>query len=118
MQNEKGRRAEWELRDVLRMKGYVVMRGAGSHTIDLLAIAESGRVMALEVKCTSKSVLSLSGAYLREQLANMLALSRRIPSYYTVKFPTGWEWFEVRDGMGTVLRPYEGMTLEQVEGYR
>ena len=105
------------------MKGYVVVRGAGSHCVDLLAIAENGGVMAVEVKCTSKPSLSLSGAYLREQLAGMMALGLRVPSYYAVKFTggkyaEGWRWYPVKDGMPLVLRPSEGMTLEQVEGYR
>jgi len=104
------------------MKGYVVVRGAGSHCVDLLAIAENGSVLAVEVKSTSKEVLSLSGAYLREQLAGMMALSYRIPSFYAVRFVEQgcvvWRWYPVKDMMLTVLRPTEGMTLEQVEGYK
>jgi hypothetical protein len=75
--------------------------------------------MAVEVKCTAKESLSLSGSYLRDQLASMLALSKRVPSYYAVRFVMGvWRWFPVEDGMGTILRAGEGLSLEQVEEYK
>jgi Holliday junction resolvase len=118
MRNDKGVRAEWELRKILTDSGAIVVRGAGSHCIDLVAVW-AGSVWAVEVKSTSKTALNVgSGAYLREQLYNTMKLSLRIPTYYAVRFGEGsWRWYVCRDGMCTILRESEGMTLEQARGY-
>lgn len=118
MRNEKGVRAEWELRKILQEHGCIVVRGAGSHCVDLMALWPTC-VWAVEVKSTAKESLNVgSGAYLRDQLGSMIILSQRVSSYYAVRFATGWRWYEVRSPFNPVLRPEEGMTLEQARGYR
>jgi Holliday junction resolvase len=118
MRNDKGVRAEWELRRILTDAGAIVVRGAGSHCIDLVAVWP-GSVWAVEVKSTSRTALNVGhGAYLKEQLYNTMILSLRIPTYYAVRFEEGvWRWYTCQDGMNPVLRESEGMTLEQARGY-
>jgi Holliday junction resolvase len=118
MRNEKGVRAEWELRSILRDAGAIVVRGAGSHCLDLVAVWHTS-VWAVEVKSTSRDSLNVgSGAYLKEQMGSMIELSFRVPSYYAVKFTQDWRWYAVTNPFTPLLRKSEGMTLEQTRGYR
>lgn len=118
MRNEKGVRAEWELRKILEGNGSYVIRGAGSHVLDLMAVWPTS-VWAIEVKSTAKDRINVgSGIYLRQQLGQMFAFSERIPSYYAVRFTHGWRWYSVMPGMNTTLKEEEGMTLEQARGYQ
>lgn len=100
MYSDKGRRAEWELRDMLIARGCYVIRSAASRQIDLLAIEPNGAVVGYEVKSTSSHRLSLNTAYSREQLSAHMALAERIPIYYAVRFTVDrkpvWKLFKVR----------------------
>ncbi|MEM3448337.1 MAG: hypothetical protein QXP38_05580 [Nitrososphaerota archaeon] len=51
---ERGRSAEYRVKDILKDQGYLVLRSAASHTpIDLLA-AKSGERLAIQVKVRGK----------------------------------------------------------------
>jgi len=107
--SDKGRRAEWELRDILEKRGYYVIRSAASHLIDLLAVGTYGSVTAIEVKSTSGTALSLTHAYEKEQYAGHLALvSRGIPVCYAVRWKDAtWDYFPT---------PLPRMLLKRGEG--
>lgn len=95
MRNDKGRRAEWELRKILEDRGYYVIRSAASHLIDLMAVGKGGTVLAIEVKSTSNAALSLTHSYEKEQYAGHLALlARGVPVMYCVRWGPGrWDYF-------------------------
>lgn len=100
MHSDKGRRAEWELRDMLEKRGCYVVRSAASRNIDLLAIEPNGACVGYEVKSTSSHRLSLNTAYAREQLDGHMRLAERIPVYYAIRFTVErtpvWKLFKVR----------------------
>jgi len=108
--SDKGRRAEWELRDILEARGCYVIRSAASKNIDLIAVEPNGACVGYEVKSTSENRLSLSNSYAREQLHGHMRLAERISVYYAVRFTIDrkplWRFFKVCDGMPTVLKPY------------
>lgn len=110
MYSDKGRRAEWELRDILESRGAYVIRSAASKNIDLIAVEPNGAVVAYEVKSTSAARLSLSNSYAREQLLGHMKLAERISVYYAVRFTVErsplWRFFRVDEHMPTVLKPY------------
>jgi len=95
--SDKGRRAEWELRDILEKRGYYVIRSAASHLVDLIAIGTDGCVSAIEVKSTHGMALSLTHQYEKEQYAGHLALvSRGIPVCYAVRWKDAtWDYFPI-----------------------
>jgi Holliday junction resolvase len=99
--SHKGRRAEWELRDILEGKGCYVIRSAASRNIDLIAIEPNGACVGYEVKSTSNARLSLNTSYGRTQLQEHIRLSRRIAVYYAVRFTVDgapeWRLFRVED---------------------
>jgi Holliday junction resolvase len=48
---EKGRSFEYELQNKLRKKGWLTTRGAGSHSIDIIALYPGGsKILFLELK--------------------------------------------------------------------
>jgi len=95
--SDKGRRAEWELRDILEKRGYYVIRSAASHLIDLIAVGNGGTVTAVEVKSTSGTVLSLTHSYEKEQYAGHLSLHERgIPVIYACRWGScRWDYYSV-----------------------
>lgn len=97
MRNDKGRRAEWELRKILEDRGYYVVRSAASKLVDLIIVGTGGDVTAVEVKSTSGSALSLTHVYEKEQYAGHLALSDRgVPVIYAVRWGAcRWDYFPV-----------------------
>lgn len=99
MYSDKGRRAEWELRDMLLARGCYVIRSAASKHIDLLSIEPNGAVVGYEVKSTASHRLSLNTPYSREQLSEHMRLSERIPVYYAIRFTVDrkpvWKLFKV-----------------------
>jgi len=109
--SDKGRRAEWELRDILEARGCYVVRSAASRNIDLIAIEPNGATVGYEVKSTSSPRLSLNNSYARSQLSEHFALSRKIAVYYAVRFTVErsplWRLFAVREGMPLVLKPFD-----------
>jgi len=64
----KGRRLEYKVRDMLRTKGYVVIRAVQSKPIDLICIKD-GRVLLIECK-TQQSALS------KDRKAELLKLAK------------------------------------------
>jgi len=46
---ERGRRFEWRVRDLLRKRGFIVLRCAGSKPVDLVAL-KKGRIVLVECK--------------------------------------------------------------------
>jgi Holliday junction resolvase len=115
--SHKGRRAEWELRDILEGKGCYVIRSAASRNVDLIAVEPNGVCVAYEVKSTSYPRLSLNTQYGREQFAGHLALARRIPVYYAVRFTIEqspmWRLFKVTPDLDLRLNAFreDGLPL-------
>jgi Holliday junction resolvase len=99
--SHKGRRAEWELRDILEGKGCYVIRSAASRLIDLVAIEPNGAVVGYEVKSTSGHRLSVNTVYGRAQLGEHLKLNQKIAVYYAIRFTVDqspvWKLFRVQD---------------------
>jgi len=84
---QRGRRGEYEVKEVLQRQGFFVIRSAGSHSpVDLLS--GNGRVLwAIQVKKGPKSLLDKKGA---EELIVAAAKLRAFPvlAYYD----HGWQF--------------------------
>jgi Holliday junction resolvase len=115
--SHKGRRAEWELRDILEARGQYVIRSAASRNIDLVAIEPNGAVCGYEVKSTSNHRLSLNTSYGRAQYAEHMRLSEKISVYYAVRFTVLgkplWKCFRVHEGLDLCLNAFreDGLPL-------
>jgi Holliday junction resolvase len=94
----KGARAERELVEILKRKGYVVVRAAGSGvnsiSPDLIAV-KNGRVYAFECKFWNRSNLSLE----KEKIKYLKEIQKQgIISYIAWKIPRlGWFLIEPRE---------------------
>jgi len=113
--SDKGRRAEWELRDILEKRGYYVIRSAASHRIDLLAVGTGGSVVAIEVKSTGSTALSLTHTYEKEQYAGHLELTRRgVSVLYAVRWAAGsWSIYPV-PLKAMLLKPSNGSEIDAI----
>jgi Holliday junction resolvase len=109
-QYERGRQAEWELRDLLEGDRRMVTRSAGSHAIDLWSVNSEGRLCLYEVKSTSGSVYYPSRtAKEKQQLKDFVntvkAFGGTVDGYYAVRFKGGqWRYFPVEELDGRPLR--------------
>jgi Holliday junction resolvase len=94
----KGARAERELVEILKRKGYVVVRAAGSGvnsiSPDLIAV-KNGKVYAFECKFWNRSNLSLE----KEKIKYLKEIQKQgIISYIAWKIPRlGWFLIEPRE---------------------
>ncbi|MEM3943328.1 MAG: hypothetical protein QXJ59_04505 [Thermofilaceae archaeon] len=79
----KGRRFEYEVRDFLKEKGWLVLRCAGSKPFDLVALKKG--LPPLLIECKADAKLRLDQIRRQEKLA-----SRVGAAYLVIKKEKGW----------------------------
>jgi len=110
-----GLKAETMLRDILKGRGYLVIRSAASKVIDLIVLdlGCEGNTYGLEIKRTSGDVVRISRtAYGREQREQLLRIDEQYPIYlwYAVMFGDGT--VELFRPMYVVFRKGEGIKFD------
>lgn len=82
MSYRKGRRLEYRVRDLLKAKGWVVIRAAASRPVDLVGM-KAGRVVLIECKYNRRSVS-------HREVRSLLVLARRAGAEAAVALARKW----------------------------
>lgn len=94
---------ERELKHNLSKQGWLVIRGAGSLGIDLIAIKPTGEYMLIEVKSTKEKTFYTTRAKNKEQFDMLNNLAKEgFNVYYFIRWKGNKEW----DKYQLPLEPY------------